>query len=389
MKYDFDTIINRRNSFSYKWDIKDNELPMWVADMDFQTAPQVINRLSERVNHGIFGYSIIPDVWYDTYINWWKNNHNFKIEKDWLIFTSGVVASISSIVRRLTLPGEKVLIQTPVYNIFFNSIINNGRFVVENELVYDGNSYSINFEDLEKKLSQPQVKLMILCNPHNPVGKIWSKDELAKIGKLCHKYDVKVISDEVHCDITDPNVSYIPFASVSKECKEISVSCFSPSKAFNLAGMHSAAVCIPNENLRNRVDRGLNNDEVAEPNAFAIVSTIAAYNEGRQWLKELNEYIYTNKQIVKEFINNNIQDIKLVPSNATYLLWIDCSKLDCDSDKLASFIREKTGLYLADGLEYGHAGRNFLRMNIACSKTVLKDGLNRLKKGIELFLENK
>lgn len=385
MKYNFDEIVDRRNSNSYKWDIKEGELPMWVADMDFKTAPEVIESLKERVEHGVFGYSIVPDAWYQAYQNWWSKRHHLEIEKDWLIFCTGVVPAISSMVRKLTTPAEKVLIQTPVYNIFFNSILNNGRVVLENKLRYDGKAYHIDFEDLEEKLSDPQTTLMILCNPHNPIGKIWSKEELEKIGDLCVKYNVIVISDEIHCDITKPGHNYIPFASVSNNCKNNSISAIAASKAFNLAGLQSAAVCIPNPVIRHKVWRGLNTDEVAEPNAFAIDGTIAALEKGEQWIEELREYVFANKQLVTDYIEKEIPQLSVVASDSTYLMWIDISKLSVNSVKLAEFIREKSGLYLSDGEEYGESGTFFLRMNVAAPRVMVKDGLQRLKQAISLF----
>ncbi len=380
MKSTFDEVIDRKNTYSEKWNVKENELPMWIADMDFKTAPGVIEALEKRVQNGIFGYSYIPEEWYDCYIDWWKKYHSFTIQKEWLIFTTGVVAAISSMVRRLTEPAENVVVQTPVYNIFFNSILNNGRNVLENKLLYQDGKYTINFEDLEAKLSYPQTTLMILCNPHNPIGKIWSKEELQKIGELCYKYHVKVISDEIHCDITDPNQSYIPFASVSKINQEISVTCLAPSKAFNLAGVSSAALVIPSTPLYNKVNRGLNNDEVAEPNAFSIAATLAAFQKGRPWLEELKEYIYQNKLYVKKSLED-YPEVYLVPSNATYLLWLDCQALHYNSDELQKEIRNRTGLYLSSGSAY-HANGCFLRMNIACPRTMLEDGIQRFKDAI-------
>ncbi len=387
MKYNFDKIVNRRNTYSCKWDIGENELPMWIADMDFQTVPEVIEDLKQRATHGVFGYSIVPDEWYDAYSNWWKTMHNYEIKNEWLMFTTGVVSAISSIVRKITTPAEKVLIQTPVYNVFFNSILNNGREVITNDLVYDGTNYHIDFDDLEKELSDPQTTLMILCNPHNPIGKIWSKEELARIGELCAKYNVIVLSDEIHCDITDPDKEYIPFGSVNETCQNNAIFCFSVSKAFNLAGLQSAAVCVPNPILRHKVWRGINTDEVAEPNDFAIYGAISALNNGKEWLGELKEYLYENKKIVNEFVKNQIPILKIVPSNATYLLWIDCHNLEGTSKEIADFIRSKTGLYLSSGHIYGENGKHFLRMNIACPKTLLMDGLNRLKKAIELYVK--
>lgn len=386
MNYNFDDITDRRNTNSLKWDVKDTELPMWVADMDFQTAPEIKEAIIKRAKHGIFGYNTVPDEWYNSYINWWENRHTFRVEKDWLIFCTGVVPAISSIVRKLTTPAENILILTPVYNIFFNSIINNGRNVLECPLTYRDGIYDIDFADLEKKLSHPQTTMMILCNPHNPVGKIWSEEILKKIGELCFKHHVIVVSDEIHCDLTETGKSYVPFASVSEECKMNSITCVSPTKAFNLAGLQTAAVIIPNKYLRNKVNRGLNTDEIAEPNSFAITATIAAYNYGAKWLDELRKYIDENRLIVSEFLKKELPQIKYVKSEATYLLWLDCCKIDTHSCAMSQFIRNETGLYISDGQQYGHGGEQFLRLNIACPRKTLKDGLKRLKTGINGYI---
>ncbi|MDO5521135.1 MAG: MalY/PatB family protein [bacterium] len=381
--YDFDKVVNRRNTNSLKWDVKETELPMWVADMDFQTAPEIIDAIKARVEHGVFGYSILPEEWYQAYINWWKNKHAFTIEKEWLIFSTGVIPIISSVVRKLTTPGENVVVQTPVYNIFFNSIVNNGRNVLESPLVYKDGNYDVDFEVLEEALSNPQTSMMILCNPHNPVGKIWSRETLTKIGELCAKYDVIVISDEIHCDLTAPGRDYVPFASVSETCMNQSITCIAPTKTFNLAGIQTAAVMVPNKYLRHKVWRALNTDEVAEPNVFAVAATVAAFEKGDVWLTELKDYIQSNKKLVEEFIKNEIPELTVVSMEVTYLLWIDCSKIGIYSDALAEYIREKTGLYLSEGCEYRGNGHHFLRMNVACSKETLNDGLSRLKSGIE------
>ena len=236
MKYDFDTPINRKNTNSLKWDVKENELPMWVADMDFATAPEIREAIEKRASHGIFGYTVIPDEWYGAYIGWWKTRHSLEIKEDQLIFCTGVIPAISTAVRKLTTPAEKVLIQTPVYNIFFNSILNNGRVVLENPLKYTGGNYEMDFDDLERKLSDPQTTLMLLCNPQNPGGKIWDKATLERVGELCYENNVTVLSDEIHCDLIDPGKNYVPFASVSEKCRENSITCIAPTKAFNLAG---------------------------------------------------------------------------------------------------------------------------------------------------------
>ena len=385
MTYDFDTPTERRNTNSLKWDVAQGELPMWVADMDFQTAPEIREAIMKRAEHGIFGYSVIPDAWYEAYIQWWKMRHGYTMERDWLIFCTGVVPAISSIVRKLTTPAEKVLIQTPVYNIFFNSILNNGRQVLESPLRYDGKEYRIDFADLEEKLSDPQTALMILCNPHNPTGKIWDRQTLEKIGALCSRHHVTVVSDEIHCDLTDPGESYVPFASVSETCRQISITCMAPTKAFNLAGLQTAAVSVPDEVLRHKVWRALNTDEAAEPNAFAVEAAVTAFTRGADWLDALRDYLYENKKLAAAYIEKEIPGVRAVASQATYLLWLDCSGLIGCGREAAGFLRRETGLYLSEGSQYGGNGADFLRMNIACPRAVLKDGLERLKNGLAAY----
>ena len=383
--FNFDKEVNRRNTNSEKWNVADNELPMWVADMDFEAAPVIRKALDARFKHGIFGYAGITDEWYEAYIGWWKHRHGFTMERDWLIFTTGVVPAISSMVRKLTTPAEKVLIQTPVYNIFFNSILNNGRVVLESPLVLKNNRYEMDFEQLEKDLSDTQTTLMILCNPQNPGGRIWTREELIKVAELCKKYGVTVISDEVHCDLTVEKRQYVPFASVSDTAREISITCMSPGKSFNIAGLHTAAVSVPNELLRNKVNRGLNTDEVAEPNVFAVEAAVAAYKGGGEWLDALNEYLDESRKIALDFIRSEIPEVKVIEKEATYLFWIDVRGLKYGGIGFAKELRMTTGLYLTDGRVYGKAGEGFLRMNIACTKKTLKDGLERLKTGVRLW----
>lgn len=381
--FDFSAEISRLNTGSLKWDVKENELPMWVADMDFATAPCIKKAVMRRAEHGIYGYSIVPTEWYDAIIGWWKQKHNFCIDREWLQFSTGVIPAISSIVTRITNVGDNIAVMTPVYDIFFHSIENFGRHVLECKLDYNDGIYSIDFNKLEEILSNPLTTMLILCNPHNPIGKVWNKDELKIIGEMSEKYGVTVLSDEIHCDITDPNISYIPFASVSERCKNNSVTCISASKAFNLAGLQSAAVCVSNPVLRNKIFRGLNSNEVAEPNCFAIGATISAFTEGEQWLKELNGYIYDNKLEVKKILN--IPQIKIVESQATYLLWIDCSNLVDSTDDFCGFLKRSTGLYISPGSQYRGNGKKFVRMNIACPRSRLNDGLFRFIKGINSY----
>ncbi len=386
MEYDFDTVVDRRGSASLKWDGAEDELPMWVADMDFKAAPEILEELQRRLSHGVFGYSVVTDEWYDAICGWWESRHRFRMERDWLIFCTGVVPALSSMVRKLTTVGENVLIETPVYNIFFNSIVNNGRNVVESPLHYDGAGYSINFIDLEKKLSDPQTSLMILCNPHNPIGKIWDRETLARIGHLAAKHHVTVVSDEIHCDLTSPGKEYVPFASVNDECRENSVTCIAPTKAFNLAGLQTAAVVVPDPVLRHKVWRALNTDEVAEPNALAVPAAVAAFTKGAGWLDALRGYISENRRAVTAFLKANIPQITPVRSEATYLAWLDCGRLCGDTSNLQVFLRRETGLNVCEGGQYGQSGSAFLRMNIACPRKTLDDGLERLLSGVTKFI---
>ncbi len=401
MQYDFDRIINRRDTASLKWNVGEEELPMWVADMDFAVAPEIQKALEKRVAHGIFGYAEIEEDWYHSYQDWWQKRHDFTIEKDWLIFCTGVIPALSSMVRKLTTPAEKIVIQTPVYNIFYNSILNNGRQVLESPLLYEDGRYGMDFEDLEKKLSDPQTTMMILCNPQNPAGKIWEKETLERVGALCAKHHVIVISDEIHCDLTAPGRAYTPFASVSDTCRDNSITCMAPTKTFNIAGLQTAAVMVPNPVLRHKVWRGLNTDEVAEPNVFAAVAAVAAFTKGGEWLDALRTYIQQNKDYVTAYLEKNVPGVKAVYSDATYLMWLDVREFltdsrgnnadsvalaDCmvyaDSAALADYIRKKTGLYLSAGNQYGGSGKYFLRLNVACPLATVKEGMERLREAL-------
>lgn len=387
MEYCFDELVERRGTGSLKWDVGEKELPMWVADMDFPTAPIVREAIERRAAHGVFGYGVVTPEWYGAVSGWWERRHDFKIEEEWLIFCTGVVPAISSIVRKLTTPGENVLVQTPVYNIFFNSVLNNGRNVLENRLLYNGEAYEMDFEDLERKLANPQTTLMILCNPQNPAGNLWDRDTLARIGELCAKYHVVVLSDEIHCDIVEPGYAYVPFASVSEVCRENSITCISPTKAFNLAGLQTAAAVVPNPVLRHKVWRGLNTDEVAEPNVFAAEAAVAAFTGGGPWLDSLREYLWENRRAAEAFIREKLPQIRAVTSHATYLMWLDCTGFAASGEALAESVRSSTGLYLCAGEEYRSVGA-FLRCNLACPRGRLEEGLGLLKKGVEHYIKN-
>ena len=381
-KYDFDKPTDRRKFNTVKWDLPEGSLPMWVADMDFECAPKIREAIEARAAHGIFGYSEAPMEYFISVADFFERISGYRHDPESMVFATGVVAIISSCVRKLTTPAEKVLIQAPVYNIFYNSILNNGRVVVSSDLVYENGEYRIDFQDLEEKMSDPQTTLMILCNPHNPVGKIWSREELKKIGELAVKHGVRVISDEIHFPLSDPGKTCIPFASVSEDCRKNSVTCVSASKAFNLAGIGAACAIVPDPSLRHKVWRGINTDEVGEPNAFAISASIAAYTECDDWLEEARRYIYENKLYCYDFIKNNLPRLKVIPSEATYLIWVDASEYTEDSDELKEHIFETTGLYLSSGKAYGECGRRFLRINLATRRANVKDGMERLKKAL-------
>ena len=383
--YDFDTINDRRNTDAAKWDVAPGELPMWVADMDFQTAPEIRDALADRVKHGIFGYTDVSEAWREAYAGWWQQRHALTMDRDALLFCTGVIPAISSTVRKLTTPNEKVIIQTPVYNIFFNCILNNGCRVLENPLLYDGTEYRMDFAGLEQCMADPQTTLMILCNPHNPVGKIWDRETLARIGALAKKYHVTVIADEIHCDITAPGTSYIPFASVSEECRLCSITCIAPTKAFNLAGLQTAAIYIPDPVLRHKIWRAINTDEVAEPNALAIPAAVSAFTKGGAWLDEMRAYVWENRRFVTEALSKELPEVYVVNGDATYLLWIDVSSFGADSKEIADYIRKETGLFVSAGTQYGKGGEHHLRMNIACPRALCEDGTKRLILGLRKY----
>ena len=390
MTYDFESVVDRRGTWSEKWDVAEGELPMWVADMDFRTAPEIVRAIQERAAHGIFGYTCQPDEWADAYVNWWRERHGFAMERDWLVFTTGVIPAVSTAVRKLTTPAEKVAVLTPIYNTFFNSILNNDRVPMEIPLARhaDGEGrpvYSIDWDAFEAGLADPQTTLLIFCNPHNPTGMIWDADTLARVGALCKKHGVTVLSDEIHCDIADPGCGYVPFASVNEVNREISVTCLAPTKAFNLAGMHTAAVMAADPFLRHKMWRGLNTDEVGEGGTFAFTAAIAAFTEGGEWLNQLNVRIRANKDRADEFLRSELPELHSTVSEATYLMWIDIGALTEDSEAFCDFLRRETGLFVCPGSWYRGDGSRFFRLNVACPPVMLEDGLGRLKKGVSLW----
>ena len=388
MTYDFETVTDRRGTWSEKWNVAEGELPMWVADMDFRTAPEIVRAIGERAAHGIFGYSYQPDEWADAYVNWWESRHGFRMERDWLVFTTGVIPAVATAVRKLTTPAEKVAVLTPNYNIFFSTILNNGRVPAEIPMALgtDGEgrpSYSVDWDALEAGLADPQTTLLIFCNPHNPTGQIWNAGTLGRVGALCKKHGVTVLSDEIHCDIADPGKGYVPFASVNEVNRSISITCLAPTKAFNLAGMHTAAVVAADPFLRHKMWRGLNTDEVGEGGTFSFTAAVAAFTKGGEWLDQLNVRIRANKDRVDAFLASELPELRSVRSDATYLMWIDVGEIAEDSKTFCDFLRAETGLFVCPGTWYRGDGKRFFRLNVACPRVLLEDGLSRLKTGVE------
>lgn len=381
MKYDFDTNIPRRGTNSYKWDSAkdDRVLPMWVADMDFQTAPAIVNALQRRVEHGIFGYTRVPDEYYEAVTYWFARRHHLQIQHEWLIYTSGVVPALSAVIKALTVPGDKVLVQTPVYNCFFSSIRNNGCTVVTNPLVYADNTFTIDFDDLECKAADPLVKIMLLCNPHNPAARVWTREELIRVGEICIRNGVVVISDEIHCELVFPGHTYTPFASLSEVMLLHSVTCLSPSKAFNIAGLQIANIVCADADIRMRIDRAINDNEVCDVNPFGIIATIAAYNEGEEWLTRLLEYLSRNYLYMQDFCKEYLPEYPIVKLEGTYLVWMDCRTLQMPSEVLETRLVDEAKLWLNAGTMYGAEGEGFMRWNIACPCATLINGLERFR----------
>lgn len=378
MKYDFDTVVPRRGTLSYKWDnAPEGVLPMWVADMDFRTSPAIIEAMLKRVDNGIFGYTRVPDEYYEAVTGWFARKHRWQIDPAMIIYTSGVVPAISAIIKALAKPGEGVIVQTPVYNCFFSCIRNNGCRIVSNSLINRGNRYDIDFDDLERKAADPANTLMLLCNPHNPACRVWSREELQRIGEICARHGVRVISDEIHCEFVYDKEGYIPFATTGGEAGKNCVVCVSPSKAFNIAGLQIANIVAPDEETRRLIDKAINVNEVCDVNPFGVIATMAAYNESEDWLRQLLEYIEGNYRYMKEFCEKNLPEYPLTDLQATYLVWMDCRKSGLKSEELEEKLKGHAGLWLNAGSMYGAEGEGFLRWNIACPRTLLKEGLDR------------
>ena len=379
MKYNFDKTASRINTSSIKWDVKENELPMWVADMDFLPMPEIQEAITKAAASNGYGYTYPTEEFFKAYQTWWNSRHHVNISPSCMVFASGVVSALDSMIRVLTKENDGIMLLTPVYHTFFNVIKNNKRQVVTSDLIKDHDNYFINYKDVEEKIKTSNVKALVFCNPHNPMGRIWNKDEIKCLSEICARYGVFFISDEIHCDIVDPGYEYCPALSVNEDA----IACLSPGKAFNLAGIHSAVIAVKNEKVRNLLQAAFYRDDIGEPNYFAIPATVTAYNKGEQYVIELNQYLFKNKEYVSSFIKDKLSQVRLVPGHATYLLWLDVSALKIRSDVFVEELRKQTGLILSPGLQFGEEGAYYLRMNIATSLENVKDAMNRLQKYIE------
>lgn len=382
-QFDFDNVPDRRGSSSCKWDSapSGDVIPLWVADMDFPAAPCIIDAMRKRLEHGVFGYVKVPDSFYDALINWFDKRHSWEIDRAMVSYTIGVVPALSAVIKALTNPGDGVIIQSPVYNCFFSSVRNNGCVLIDSPLkrieTPDGFTYKMDFEDLRRKAESPSTRLMLLCNPHNPAGRIWTREELAEMAAICRENGVTVISDEIHCEFTMPGYEYTPYATVDPHA----VICCSPSKSFNIAGLQTACIISPDSKTKALIDKAININETCDVNPFGVVAFQAAYNEGYPWLKALLDYIYGNYRTLRQFFASELPQLKVCDIEGTYLAWIDISPLGIKSTDLEKIALERFGVWINPGEMYGQEG--YIRINMACPRKRLEAGLQRLKKAIE------
>lgn len=383
MTYDFDRITPRRGTNAYKWDARppfgeggDDIIPLWVADMDFQVAPCITDVLRRRVDHGIFGYTQVPDSYYEAVIRWFGTRHGWKIERDWILYTSGVIPALSAVIKALTVPGDKVILQTPVYNCFFSSVRNNGCQMADSPLIHENGTYRFDLEDLERQCADPAAKLLLLCNPHNPAGRVWTPEELMQVGAIARRHGVIVVSDEIHCEIVMPGYRYTPYASLPGN-REGSITLCSPSKSFNIAGLQIANIVTDNPDWRRRIDRAININEVCDVNPFGVIALQAAYSdEGADWLEQLNRYLAGNL----DCLLRNLSGFPVCKLEGTYLAWVDCRSLGIPSETIEENLLREEKVWVNAGTMYGTEG--FIRINLACPRSLLTEGIARIQKGL-------
>ena len=392
MNYNFDEIITRRGSNCIKWDEAEDPdiIPLWVADMDFHVYPGIVEALRKRVEHGVFGYSLVPQSYYDAVIRWFCDRHGAKgWKREHFIYTIGVVPAISAIIHALALPGDKVLVTTPVYNCFFSSIRNQGCIAEEVPLLLNETSlhstinahpaFTIDWEAFERACADPKVRIFLLCNPHNPAGRVWTREELQRMGEICFRHNVFVISDEIHCEFVAPGYHYTPFSSLGEQFLQNSATCVAASKAFNIAGLQNADIIVADPDKRYRIDRAINIFETCDVNPFGIVATEAAFTDGgAEWLKQLNDYVLDNYNYLRDLFAEKLPQLWVAPHEGTYLAWVDCSAAGLSSPAIADHLYHKDKVWIADGEAYGEHQRSFIRINLACPRATLAEGLRRI-----------
>lgn len=379
--YNFDEIVNRRGTNCVKWDVENEDgiIPMWVADMDFPAAPAIRKAVEARAKHGVYGYTIVPDSYYRAITSWFKRRHGWTIDKEWIIYTTGVIPAISAAIKALTMPGEQVLIQTPVYNCFFSSIKNQGCQILENPLKRNGNSYVVDWDDFERKCADEKTTVFLLCNPHNPSGRVWTKAELARMNEICLRHRVAVVSDEIHCELVMPGNKFTPFAAVNEDCKTNGVTLNSPTKNFNIAGLQIANIVCANPVWRRRIGRAINIFEVCDVNPFGPVALEAAYNDSENWMDELNEYLFANYQLLCDTFAKELPQYEFMRLEGTYLVWVDVRPSGLSSDEVAEKLLKEGKVQVNSGTMYGQTtGEGYVRINIACPRATLIEGLKRM-----------
>lgn len=387
MKYDFDQVINRVNTACEKWDDLQNRfgvsdaIPMWVADMDFKSPPPVIEALSQRVEHGIYGYTYRPDSYSEAIVDWLKRRHHWSIDRKWIAHSPGVLAALSVIINSFSQHGDNVMIQTPVYHPFSRIIKSLGREVVNNPLKLENGRYTMDFANLEAKIDST-VKILVLCNPHNPVGRVWTQEELTMLGQICIKNNILVVSDEIHCDLVYKGHKHVPFASISEEFADHSITCIAPSKTFNVAGLQTSCIIIPDEKLRDIFNQSINSLNIGSPNMFGIIAAESAYRYGEEWLEQVIDYLQGNLDFLVRYFQENIPQIKVIQSESTYLVWLDCRELGLAADKIDTFMLKKARVAMNEGYIFGEDGIGFMRMNIACPRSILARSLRQIEEAV-------
>jgi cystathionine beta-lyase len=401
MKYDFDTEISRRGTRSVKWEFvkrgpdlvpwertdpelgEGRVLPMWVADMDFPCPKPVIDALVQRAAHGIYGYTAMTGAYADAVVRWMRKRQGWSIEPDWICTSPGVVPALNLLVETFTSPGDRVLIQPPVYFPFFSAVQSHGREIARNSLVYEDGRYGMDLADLEEKARDPAVKMAILCSPHNPVGRVWTREELIRFGEICLENEVLVVSDEIHGDLIYPGHEFVPFAGISEDFAGAAVVCTAPSKTFNMAGLHTSNIVIANPALRARFRQALLGHGIMGMGAFGVVAAEAAYNHGEEWLEQVLDYLQGNLRYLEDYVARHLPPIRVVPPEGTYLVWLDCRRLELDKRELERLMLDEARVYLEEGYVFGSEGEGFVRMNIACPRSILAEALDRIRRVVE------